>query len=529
MILAYNATQHSSTNHSPARLFLGRELNLPHLSLLPKIEKEKNFNSEPQSLEEELDHIVEEMRRADAVRIRKQFLSYATPPEDIEIGDKVYAAVLPPVGNTRKLQVQWSGPLVVTKIINKVMMEITELCEKKPRTYIAHRSKIRQARKNGQKNILPSFILPRLPPDVMKEIALDEQLSTLELPKLPSVIDEFHTSLIDHGGQEAQDEASSTDSTISSKDEKSEDPEELFNSHFNLENPQEEEITELLEDEEEVNSAATYSRVNTEPEPEKEKENQTEEDPWIRRRNSLVEPTRNTSSRTSLERSAEPEPKKNQETGETVRKENRYLYISESKSSEADSRESSRERSKNSSGSESRKSARVSKPVDRFDPSPVNFSRRLSMPSIRASMDSSPRFRTPRSPKRASVGKAIRQVLREAWQEKPKSTVPASFKRRSSSRDSMTSTRTRAASLEKLQTGSIKIGGKTESRKSRSRSRSRDRAESRTRWEEGLWTDNEEEEGKRKEGGGGINAIKGKMSMLAKAKDTVRLAAGEGK
>ena len=36
LILAYNATQHFSTNSSPARIFLGRELNLPHLSLLPK-------------------------------------------------------------------------------------------------------------------------------------------------------------------------------------------------------------------------------------------------------------------------------------------------------------------------------------------------------------------------------------------------------------------------------------------------------------------------------------------------------------
>ena len=62
-----------------------------------------------------------------------------------------------------------------------------------------------------------------------------------------------------------------------------------------------------------------------------------------------------------------------------------------------------------------------------------------------------------------------------------------------------------------------------------SRSRSGDRSESRSRWEEGLWTDNEEEEREKKGERGGINAIRGNMSMLAKAKDTVRLAAGEGK
>jgi hypothetical protein len=36
MILACNATHHFSTNSSPARIFLRRELILPHLSLLPK-------------------------------------------------------------------------------------------------------------------------------------------------------------------------------------------------------------------------------------------------------------------------------------------------------------------------------------------------------------------------------------------------------------------------------------------------------------------------------------------------------------
>ena len=69
-------------------------------------------------------------------------------------------------------------------------------------------------------------------------------------------------------------------------------PEQLFNTHFDLENLQEEEISELLEDEEEVISAANemssksestnmYSEKNLEPEPEKRKENLPEEDPWI--------------------------------------------------------------------------------------------------------------------------------------------------------------------------------------------------------------------------------------------------------
>ena len=215
-----------------------------------------------------------------ALRIRRQFLSYSKPM----VGEKCYAAVLPPAGNSRKLQLQWSGPLEIVEIINPAMYKIQELIGKKPRKYLAHRSKLRLARKNGEKNISPTFILPRLPPDIMKEIALDEEFSTLELPKLPSVIDGFYNGHIDHRGQDVQEEASSTVSTMSSKNKDSEtesDPEQLFNTHFNLENLQEEEITELLEDEEEVNSAATYSKRNLEPEPEKEIENQSEEDLWI--------------------------------------------------------------------------------------------------------------------------------------------------------------------------------------------------------------------------------------------------------
>ena len=42
--LAYNAANHSSTGCSPARGFLGREVDIPHLSILPKLNPEKNVN-----------------------------------------------------------------------------------------------------------------------------------------------------------------------------------------------------------------------------------------------------------------------------------------------------------------------------------------------------------------------------------------------------------------------------------------------------------------------------------------------------
>ena len=68
------------------------------------------------------------------------------------VGD-VYCAALPPQGNSRKLQLTWSGPVEVTKIINPAMIEVKEMYVKNPWTYIVHRSKIRLAKKIRQKDV----------------------------------------------------------------------------------------------------------------------------------------------------------------------------------------------------------------------------------------------------------------------------------------------------------------------------------------------------------------------------------------
>ena len=94
LILAYTATKHYSTNSSPARIFLGRELNIPHLSLLPKFVQ--NNNPSPHSVEELLDYILDLMRASYDVRIRRQFRSYKKPQDEVCVGDRVYCAALPP-------------------------------------------------------------------------------------------------------------------------------------------------------------------------------------------------------------------------------------------------------------------------------------------------------------------------------------------------------------------------------------------------------------------------------------------------
>ncbi len=77
------------------------------------------------------------MRASDNVRIRRQFRSYEKPQDEICVGDRVYCAALPPQGNSRKLQLTWSGPVLVTEIINNALVKVQEYGVKNPRTYVA--------------------------------------------------------------------------------------------------------------------------------------------------------------------------------------------------------------------------------------------------------------------------------------------------------------------------------------------------------------------------------------------------------
>ena len=135
------------------------------------------------------------MRASDNVRIRRQFRSYEKPQDEICVGDRVYCVALQPQGNSRKLQLKWSSPVFVTEIINNALVRVKEYDVKNPRTYVAHRSKVRLAKKLGQKDMDPLFKLPRLPAEAIRDLA--DELSEFELPARQldaEIIDEFHLS-----------------------------------------------------------------------------------------------------------------------------------------------------------------------------------------------------------------------------------------------------------------------------------------------------------------------------------------------
>ena len=99
---------------------------------------------------------------ADDVRIRRQLQAYSGRQEDLQVGDYVYAAVLPAVTDSRKLSVKWSGPLIIDSIINETMFRVKEIKVKSPRVYTAHRTKLRLAKRGEKKDINLSFFLPRI-------------------------------------------------------------------------------------------------------------------------------------------------------------------------------------------------------------------------------------------------------------------------------------------------------------------------------------------------------------------------------
>ena len=85
-------------------------------------------------------------------------------------------------------------------------------------------------------------------------------------------------------------------------------------------------------------------------------------------------------------------------------------------------------------------------------------SSRISVPTDRYCAE----FKLPENPRsrkgaRSSVTpslKSLKAALKESWAQRPDTTAP--LRRRSKSRESASSTRTRAASLERVQTGSKK-------------------------------------------------------------------------
>ena len=361
------------------------------------------------------------------------------------------------------------------------MIKIQEMEVKNPRTYIAHGSKLRLAKRMGQKDTDPLFKLLCLPKSKMDQ--LSQELEEFELPGKSNqdVIDEFceeiHKS---HTGDDSQDDSTSLSCSVSSKTKTSEDgmsdnrssdeflsfhqspgsggseastPEQEFTRHFDLDDLEPEVLNQTLQDssveEEEPVSAA--SQLIPDPEPVFE-EPQSEE---------LVPDQ-------DLVRATIPEPEPEKYIRLHITEEEEQTIIPQESGSESSSR---------------RKSNRILKPVEKFD------SAQFKIPSITS--------RVPSIRGRAkSTLKDMKSILQESWKERP--TASLNPRARSTSRESSASTKTRAASLEKLRTGSIK----SSKSKVSTRYQVENQVEKGEEGEESSWSDTEDETEKEKESGG---------------------------
>ena len=52
---------------------------------------------------------------------------YSKPIDELKINNLVYGAVLPPIGNSQKLQVKWSGFLQIMEKVNQTQVKIKEI------------------------------------------------------------------------------------------------------------------------------------------------------------------------------------------------------------------------------------------------------------------------------------------------------------------------------------------------------------------------------------------------------------------
>jgi len=378
----------------------------------------------------------------------------------------------------------------------------------------------------------------RLPIEAIKDLA--DELSEFELPARQldaEIIDEFHSqdSEIRQRGKDHRSSISSnppvipqnfSNSSIAASSENSEDglfqsfiqspgsarsnsssPEQLFRNHFQAQDePRDEILQEALTDDEEVTGSA--ANLILDPEPIKTPEPREPE----------------------TETNIEPERRYDEPTG--MNTPTRVQRQQETGDGEEITEGINNPRCQNDEATNSITYEEESRPLD--DSTTTEDTRRRSsrrsIPTDRYSAE----FKVPENPKskrgaRSSIApslKSLKASLKESWAQRPDSTAP--LRRRSKSRESSSSTRTRAASLERVQTGSIKNIGSI-----RSSVRTRYKVANQSSYVQGAdessWSDTEDEadrsSNKVKEG---INTISGQKSKIAKVKNSVTFNPGQG-
>ncbi|KAK6172537.1 hypothetical protein SNE40_016172 [Patella caerulea] len=127
---AYRSTPHTSTSLTPNQMMLGREVRLPQELIFGLIDHKNNSTNDYvenlRSSIEETHEIARKNLKRSAVG-QKRLHDLRINQKTYQVGDIVYILdTARRVGKSPKLQAQWKGPAVITRVLGPVLFEVAQ-------------------------------------------------------------------------------------------------------------------------------------------------------------------------------------------------------------------------------------------------------------------------------------------------------------------------------------------------------------------------------------------------------------------
>ncbi|BES95072.1 multicellular organismal development [Nesidiocoris tenuis] len=150
-LLAYRATEHSSTGFSPAMLLYGRELALPVNLLRGRLPQESEVTDYARELQDRLSRVHESAQEKllnAAENVKRRYIARGGPQLFIEGQDVWCFYPKRKVGLSPKLQSPWTGPC---KIIRKISDVVYRIKLPTGRTFNVHADRLVPVEEEGEK------------------------------------------------------------------------------------------------------------------------------------------------------------------------------------------------------------------------------------------------------------------------------------------------------------------------------------------------------------------------------------------
>ncbi|CAH8642613.1 unnamed protein product [Dicrocoelium dendriticum] len=155
-LLAYRATIHSSTGHSPHLLVTGREMRLPFDLTLPRLATDPLLATEyATNLRNDLlrAHQLARDSLANAQKHQKDYYDLRVHGHPVQPGQLVYLhCPTPPVGTSAKLHKVWHGPIVVDEVYDDLTCRVTD----RGRSFVVHFNRLKPATMSHQGEARPN-------------------------------------------------------------------------------------------------------------------------------------------------------------------------------------------------------------------------------------------------------------------------------------------------------------------------------------------------------------------------------------